>query len=90
MITSEHMLTCRRYNGYLYDEIDPAIFRVGHVVQLQVSFAAVPKWGGTGKHQMACKLRSIAVLDTQVQEVSLRTALSETCNSQIDRPMNLA
>ncbi|KAA1478959.1 hypothetical protein DENSPDRAFT_788611, partial [Dentipellis sp. KUC8613] len=53
-----------------YQEVDPAVFRAGQIVQLQVSFTTVPLAGRKGTFQLLCKLRSVAILDRQLQEVS--------------------
>ncbi|KAI0308419.1 hypothetical protein OF83DRAFT_1089840, partial [Amylostereum chailletii] len=47
---------------------DPALFRIGQIVELQVSFTSVPLWGRKGMFRMATKLRAIAILDTYLQQ----------------------
>ncbi|KAI0041272.1 hypothetical protein FA95DRAFT_1501742, partial [Auriscalpium vulgare] len=54
----------------LYKEVDPAVFRAGQVVEVQFSFASVPLSGRTHIHQMILKMRSLALLDRGIQEVS--------------------
>ncbi|KAA1480130.1 hypothetical protein DENSPDRAFT_789985, partial [Dentipellis sp. KUC8613] len=53
-----------------FEDIDPAVFRPGQIVQLQVSFVTVPVAGAKGIYQVTPKLRSIAILDRSLQEVS--------------------
>ncbi|KAI0037821.1 hypothetical protein FA95DRAFT_1470331, partial [Auriscalpium vulgare] len=55
-------------NMVVYHPIDPAVIRIGQIVQLQVAFTSVPLWGKKGQHQLACKLRSLVILDRNVQE----------------------
>ncbi|KAI0043095.1 hypothetical protein FA95DRAFT_1499128 [Auriscalpium vulgare] len=54
----------------VYTPIDPSILRVGQIVQLQVAFGSVPLWGKKGSYRMVSKLRSIAILDRELQDVS--------------------
>ncbi|KAI0039943.1 hypothetical protein FA95DRAFT_1471079, partial [Auriscalpium vulgare] len=49
-----------------FQPVDPAVIRIGHIVQLQVAFTSVPLWGKKSQHRLACKLRSIAILDRNV------------------------
>ncbi|KAI0037262.1 hypothetical protein FA95DRAFT_1614430 [Auriscalpium vulgare] len=55
-------------NKVVYQPVDPAVIRIGQIVQLQVAFTSVPLWGKKGQHQLACKLRSLVILDRNVQE----------------------
>ncbi|KAI0311293.1 hypothetical protein OF83DRAFT_1029255, partial [Amylostereum chailletii] len=47
---------------------DPALFRIGQIIELQVLFTSVPLWGRKGMFRMTTKLRAIAILDTYFQQ----------------------
>jgi len=49
------------------ETVNPQIFRVGDIVEAQVSFIAVPLTDN--KHKMIIVLRSIALLDTTFSQV---------------------
>ena len=40
----------------------------GQLVEIQASFAAVPR--GRGKYKMVCRLRSVCILDQSIEQVS--------------------
>lgn len=46
----------------------PSVIRPGHLVELQVSFVAVPT--GKRRYHVLNKLRSVCLLDRCVEEVS--------------------
>lgn len=50
-----------------FEEISPAKFRVGDIVQAQLSFIAVPT--KRNKHMMRLVLRAISILDSSITNV---------------------
>ncbi len=54
---------------YQYVECNPVQIKVGHLVEVQVSFSVVPI--SKGRHLMLSKLRSVCILDQIVQKVGL-------------------
>jgi hypothetical protein len=52
-------------------EVDPACFRVGDIVEVQMTIAAVPI--RNKKYKMILQLRSIALVDSSFTDVSLYT-----------------
>ena len=69
VLTFEHgagdLISCRTS---AYVPCKPVAVRVGQLVEVQASFCAVPIT--KGRYLMLSKLRSICILNTQVQEVS--------------------
>ncbi|KAF8801725.1 hypothetical protein BYT27DRAFT_7114467, partial [Phlegmacium glaucopus] len=49
------------------ETVNPQIFRIGDIVEAQVSFIVVPL--KDNKHKMIVVLRSIALLDTRFSKV---------------------
>ena len=51
-----------------YKKAHATAVSVGQLVEIQASFAAVPR--GRGKYKMVCKLCSVCVLDQSIEQVS--------------------
>lgn len=64
-------------SSYQYVECSPVQIKVGHLVEVQVSFSVVPI--SKGRHLMLSKLRSVCILDQVVQKVRLTVASQEIC-----------
>ena len=52
-----------------YEPVEPKIFRIGDIVEVQVSFVATPLQGG--KWKMRTVLRAITLLDGSFAQVSV-------------------
>ncbi|EIM79096.1 uncharacterized protein STEHIDRAFT_116800 [Stereum hirsutum FP-91666 SS1] len=56
----------RRKTGFVC--FNPAQFRAGQLVQIQIAFKTVPSGGKTIQHRLICQLKSIAMLDNAMQQ----------------------
>ncbi|KAF8579596.1 hypothetical protein K439DRAFT_1620428 [Ramaria rubella] len=59
-----------------YEEIDPAIFRLGHIVELQVAFYLHPS-NAKGQWFFNPTLRSISVIDTSIDQALLKIKMGK-------------
>ena len=104
----DHLSENSQNNGYnilmttfsRFFQADPAQFRVGDIVEAQITIAAVPM--RNNKFKMICQLRSLALLDSTFTDVS-KSAISikrkigydqedeevnETCKRIVNMQMN--
>ncbi|PPR04342.1 hypothetical protein CVT24_013182, partial [Panaeolus cyanescens] len=71
-----------RSDEYSFERCKPTNFQIGDIVEIQISFAALPLRGG--RFKMGLILRSIALLDNATS----RRASVLRLASQVDRPLS--
>lgn len=58
------------YSTYSYDSLGPQAFRIGDIVEAQLSIVVIPMKGG--KYKMLSVLRALTMLEEGQMQVSVR------------------